>query len=118
MQAVNRDKKAVLARRVEKADTFWSRLKGLRGRPALSEGAALWIIPCRGVHTRGMGFPIDVLFLDGALRVVGLEENLDPGRIASFRWEARTVLELPAGTLHRTGTRPGDQIEMSDGAEA
>ena len=118
MHAVNTDRKTVLARWVEKADTFWSRLKGLRGRSALSEGSALWIIPCRGVHTRGMGFPIDVLFLDRTLRVVGMEENLDPGRIASFRWEARTVLELPAGTLRRTRTRPGDQIEMNHGAEA
>src|SRR5262245_14846976 len=118
MRAVNRDRNRELARWVEKADSFRARLKGLRGRPALSEGTALWIIPCRGIHTRGMTFPIDALFLDRTLRVVGVEENLAPGRVASVRWGARTVLELPAGTLRRTGTRAGDQIEMSDRTEA
>ncbi len=117
MRALNRDRGAELARRVGKADSFWTRLKGLRGRSGLPEGEALWIIPCRGVHTRGMTFPIDVLFLDRGLRVVGMEERLAPGRFAPVRWRARTVLELPAGTLRQTGTQPGDRIEIQDAEE-
>ncbi len=118
LRAVNRDRRTELASRVTKADTFFSRLKGLLGRPSFPEGEALWIIPCRAVHTRGMTFAVDVLFLDPSLRVLALEEGLTPGRFPPIRWKARTVLELPAGTLRRTGTRPGDQIEIETKKEA
>ena len=67
---------------------------------------------CRGVHTRGIAFPIDVLFLDASGTVVSLEENLGPGRFAPVRWSARTVLELPAGTLRTSQTGVGDRIEF------
>ena len=110
MQARNDDRGTELAGRVEKARTFWTRLKGLRGRQELPDGEALWIVPSRGVHTRGMSFAIDVVFLDGAMRVVAVEEEMAPGRIAPMRWRARTVLELPAGTIKKTGTRVGDRI--------
>lgn len=112
MRAVNRDRGTELAKRVETAGSFLTRLRGLRGRPALLAGEALWIVPCRGVHTRGMAFSIDVLYLDASLTILAMEENLPPGRFAPVRWRARTVLELPAGTVERTGTRPGDRIEM------
>ena len=112
MRALNRQRKTEIATRVEKADTFWTRLRGLSGRSGLASGEGLWIIPCRGVHTHGMAFPIDVLFLDGDRHVVGVEENLCPGRFAPIRWKAKTVLELPAGTVRRTCTQMGDQIEI------
>jgi len=112
LRAVNRDRGTELAKRVERAGSFRTRLRGLRGRAALPEGEALWIVPCRGVHTCGMAFSIDVLYLDPSLIILAMEENLPPGRIAPVRWRARTVLELPAGTLGRTGTCLGDRIEM------
>jgi uncharacterized membrane protein (UPF0127 family) len=112
MRALNRDRGTELARSVRKADTFWKRLRGLQGRPALPPGEGVWIVPCRGVHTRGMAFSIDVLFLDAAGRVLSLEENLGPGRIARIRWKARTVLELPAGMVRDSRTEAGDRIEF------
>ena len=117
MRALNRDRGTELARRVERADTFWKRLKGLRGRPDLPPGDALWLIPCRGVHTRGMAFPIDVVFLDASHAVLALEQGLGPGRFIPIRWKARTVLELPAGTLEKSRTRIGDQIEFQTSEE-
>ena len=112
MRALNRDRGTELARSVEKADTFWKRLRGLRGRRGLPPGDALWIIPCRGIHTRGMAFSIDALFLDSSGTVLSVEENLQPGRFAPIRWKARTVLELPAGTLRDSRTAVGDRIEF------
>jgi uncharacterized membrane protein (UPF0127 family) len=112
MHAVNRSTGTRVAGRIVKADTFWKRFRGLRGRRALPAGEALWIVPCRGIHTRGMAFPIDVVFLDRSGRVVGMEENLPPGRFAPIRWKARTVLELPAGALSQSGTGLGDLIEI------
>jgi hypothetical protein len=118
MRAMNRERGTTLASRVERADTILKRLRGLRGRPSLADGAALWLVPCRGIHTRGMRFPIDALYLDRDLRVVAVERNLPPGRIAPVLFRARTVLELPAGTVLRTATRVGDQIEMRNEEEA
>jgi uncharacterized membrane protein (UPF0127 family) len=112
VKAVNCDRRTELALRIQKADSFWTRLKGLQGRAGLESGEGLWIVPCRGVHTHGMAFSIDVLFLDRESNVVGVEENLSPGRFAPIRWKAKTVLELPAGTVRRTGTRLGDRIEI------
>lgn len=113
MRAVNRDRGTEVAGRVERADTFWTRLKGLQGRREFAAGEGLWIVPCRSIHTLGMTFPIDVLFLNDKLQVTAKEENLRPGRLTAIRWKARTVLELPAGTLNRTGTEVGDRIEMT-----
>src|SRR5213593_121100 len=118
MRAANRDRRTELAGRVEKADTFWARLRGLRGRSSLREDEALWIVPSRGVHTRGMAFPIDVVFLDRAMRVLAVEENLAPGRFTPIRWRARTVLELPAGRIRASLTRIGDRIEIDEKGEA
>jgi len=112
MRAVNSHRRTDVATHLEKADTFWMRLRGLTGRSGLNSGEGLWIIPCRGVHTHGMAFSIDVLFLDRDRKVVGVEESLSPGRFAPIRWKARTVLELPPGTIRRTGTKLGDRIEI------
>ena len=59
-----------------------------------------------------MSFPIDVLFLDGSCTVVSMAENLQPGRFAPVPWEARTVLELPSGTLRESRTGRGDRIHF------
>jgi uncharacterized protein len=117
MRAINRNRGTKVAVRIRKADTFWKRLRGLRGRRSLPAGEALWIVPCRGVHTRGMAFPIDVAFLDASGTVVSVEENLPPGRFTSVRWKARTVLELPAGTLKDSRTDLGDRIEFQSTEE-
>jgi hypothetical protein len=80
-----------------------------------SAGKALWIVPCRGVHTFAMRFPIDVLYLDGDKVVVHVEQNLLPWRMAPVRIRAKSVLELPPNTLAGTGTSVGDKLEIAMG---
>ena len=110
VEARNAARGAVLGERVEVADRWWMRLRGLLGRRPLAKGEGLLIEPCRAVHMSGMKYPIDVAFLarDGA--VVALYPRLAPG--ARTRWHrgARSALELPAGTLAASGTREGDVI--------
>ena len=60
----------LLANRVALAVTRSARRKGLLGKDSLGRGEALWIAPCRGVHTCGMRFAIDVVALDGDGRVI------------------------------------------------
>jgi uncharacterized membrane protein (UPF0127 family) len=113
--ALNRTRRAYLARHLRVADTHWSRFCGLIGTDAGSfpTGQGLWIVPSRGVHTFAMRFPIDVIYLDSDKVVVHLEENLKPWRLAPVRLRATSVLELPGSTLRSTQTAIGDEIEIA-----
>ncbi len=75
------------------------RLRGLLGRDGLEAGRLLLLERCGAVHTVGMRFPIDVLFLDRDWRVVGLRRALSPGRLAWGGWRAVRTLEAAAGWL-------------------
>lgn len=91
------------------AVTSLARLRGLLGRLRLGSDEGLWLAPSSGIHTFGMMFPIDVIYLDSAHRVVHLIENLGPFRI-SLRWNAASVLELPVGSIYSSGTQVGDTL--------
>jgi uncharacterized membrane protein (UPF0127 family) len=100
-----------LAGRVLVADRWWERLRGLIGQPPLPAGDGVLLDPCKSVHTWGMRYPIDVVFLDAEDRVVALYPALPPRRVTRLHRGARAALELPADTLGPTGTRPGDVLE-------
>ena len=115
--AFNRTRQAHLATRMSTADSHWSRFRGLMWTDAASfpAGHGLWIVPCKGVHTFGMRFPIDVIYLDGDKIVVHIENRLKPWRMAPVRLRAASVLELPENTIQSTGTSLGDEIEITVG---
>lgn len=89
------------------------RRKGLAGRASLSPGEALVISPCRQVHTFGMRFAIDVVFVDKSSVVLLAVHRLAPGRLSRVAWRARAAVEVEEGTLRRTGTRPGDVLDLA-----
>lgn len=111
---LNRTRQTYLATRLAIADGHWSRLRGLIGTTSgqFADGKGLWIVPCRGVHTLGMSFPIDVVYLSPGRTIVHLERNLQPWRFAPIRMQASSVLELPGNTLDATGTNLGDELEI------
>ena len=95
----------------ELAETRAARRKGLLGRSALD--GALVIRPCRGVHTIGMKFPIDVAFVDED-GVVVKTLQMARHRIGIPVFSARTVIEAHAGAFARWGIRVGDVIEVRE----
>jgi uncharacterized membrane protein (UPF0127 family) len=99
---------------VERAETALTRMQGLLGRDALADGEGLVLTPCSSVHTWFMRFPIDVLFLDRQGRVVRGVDALKPFRFAWGGWQARSTIELPAGTLRRAGVRVGHLIRIEE----
>jgi uncharacterized membrane protein (UPF0127 family) len=100
-----------LADRADIADTSAKRRTGLLKHTGLARGEGLWIVPCEGVHTFRMKFPIDVVFLNKQRKVLKIRPNMVKSRIA-LSLLAHSVLELPAGTLDETGTERGDQLEF------
>ena len=113
--AYNQTRQAYLATSLAVADTHWTRLRGLLGVSAgdFGNGQGLWIVPCHGVHTLGMGFAIDVVYLDQALTVIHTEAQLRPWRIAPVRRHSLSVLELPCSTITQTQTAVGDKIVIT-----
>jgi uncharacterized membrane protein (UPF0127 family) len=89
----------VLVDRLEVAGTSWSRFIGLMGRPGIDAGSGLLLEPCNSIHMFFMRFAIDVLFLDRQRRVKRVMLNLKPWRISPIVFGARSVIELPSGTL-------------------
>jgi uncharacterized protein len=100
---------AVLASRVVAAVDSASRRKGLLGRTELPVDEALVIAPCSSIHTFFMKFAIDVAFVRKDGTVVRVCHTLPPWRIG-LGFRAFAAVELSAGTLERTGTKPGDRL--------
>jgi hypothetical protein len=101
-----------LAASVELANHSAARRKGLLGRDCLFAGEGLWILPCQAVHTVGMRFPIDLVYLDRDLRVRKVRSDVYPWRMSACV-SAHSVLELAAGTIQETQTKRGDQLKIS-----
>lgn len=100
----------ILAPRVRLASTFWKRFAGLLGTDGLAPGEGLLLVPCNSVHTVGMRYAIDVVYLSSTGSVLKIHHAMPPG---TFSWPvrgARAVLELPAGTLQCAKIEPGDQV--------
>jgi uncharacterized membrane protein (UPF0127 family) len=89
---------------VEVPTTRWERMRGLIGRVSVPPGRALVLENARSVHTFGMRFTIDAVFLDAELRVVAVR-RVPPGRIALPRRGVRQVLECHEGSGLRVGDR-------------
>jgi len=110
LYAFNISRQSFINLGVSAADTLLTRLRGLLGRVKLRSDEALWVVPSRGIHTFGLLFQIDVIYLDSECRVVYLIENLGPLMIAPLRLHCASVLELPAGSIYQSGTQVGDQL--------
>lgn len=92
------------------ADTSLARLKGLIGKLKLSFDEGMWVVPSSGVHTVGVLFPLDLIYLDENHQVIHLVEAFPRFRIGPLRTEAASVLELPTHTIYSSQTQMRDQL--------
>jgi uncharacterized protein len=111
----NKTRETFVATEASVADSYLRRLVGLLGKTRrwAQLGRGLWIVPSQGVHTIGMLFPIDLIFLGKEKQVVHIEEHVRPFRISKVSLKAASVLELPPHTIYRSGTRVGDKLEIA-----
>ena len=112
LRVTNLTRGTLLADRADIADTSAKRRTGLLKHSKLDPGEGLWIAPCEGVHTFGMKFTIDVVFLNKKRKILKIRPNMVRRRI-SLSLLAHSVLELPAGRLAETQTQAGDQLEFN-----
>jgi uncharacterized membrane protein (UPF0127 family) len=96
--------------RVYETDGFLARARGLLGSAPLADDEALWIRPCTSVHTLGMRYAIDVLFLDRRRRVMAVLHAVPPLRLAGA-YRAHSTVEMLAGTAAALGVSAGSQFD-------
>ncbi|HSI48233.1 MAG TPA: DUF192 domain-containing protein [Ideonella sp.] len=96
---------------IRNANTWWRRAIGLLATKELQHPCGLWLQPCNGVHTIGMRYPIDVLFLRADGVVLKVVPRLGPWRFARCGGAAST-LELRAGLARRLGLKPGMSLDL------
>ncbi len=102
--------KFIISENVTVADRFLTRLKGWLGKKSLETNEVLLIVPCSSVHTFGMKFKIDVVFLDESNLILHMIESMKPNRISSIVFRAKKVLELPEGQISRSQLRLSDHL--------
>lgn len=113
LRVINKTRGTVVAEFVQLAGTSAERTRGLLGRESLVPGEGLWIIPCESVHTFGMRFAIDLIYLDRKHRIRKIRHNVKPWRLSACMI-AQSVLELPAGSVRLTGSQKGDLLDLSE----
>jgi uncharacterized membrane protein (UPF0127 family) len=106
----NQTRECFLGLRVTAADTSFTRLKGMIGRLHLRSDEGIWVVPSSGVHTLGVLFPLDLIYLDDAQEVIELIEYFPRFRIAPIRIRAASVLELPQHSIYSSQTQKGDRL--------
>lgn len=87
----------VLGREVRVATSLRARLLGLCRLDPAQAGPGLLIPHCASVHTFGMRFALDLVFLDGEGRPCSVRHRVPPRRFAGDR-RAHSVLELVENT--------------------
>jgi uncharacterized membrane protein (UPF0127 family) len=113
----NLTRECFLSLGVTLADTSLARLKGLIGRFRLRSNEGLWVVPSSGVHTLGVFFPLDLIYLDDSYQVIHVIEYFPSFRIAPLKIKAASVLELPPHTIYSSQTQPGDVLVICPGEE-
>jgi len=117
MLSARLDDGTVLCPRLSAAHTHWTRMKGLLGTSSLAAGEGLWIVPCNQVHMYLMRYAIDLVFLDENLRVVEVIDNQPISTISEKYKQAHSVIELPLGSVARSGVAKGQQVVIEGVAE-
>src|SRR5258708_30639892 len=108
----NQTRECFLGLRVTAADTSFTRLKGLIGRLHLRSGEGIWVVPSNGVHTLGVLFRLDLIYLDEFQEVIEAIESFPRFRIAPLRIRTASVLKLPHHTIYSSQTKQEARLLM------
>jgi uncharacterized membrane protein (UPF0127 family) len=116
VKVVNLTRQIELASSVDVAKSAAKRSKGLLGRKGLQPGEGMWIVPCEAVHTFGMQFALDLVYLDRDYRIRKIRRNVPPWRMSACL-TAHSIIELAAGAVKESEAQPGDVLEFSPASQ-
>lgn len=112
MKVINSSNQKLIADNVKVADNFFSRLIGLLNRSCLAENEGLWLVPCESIHSFGMKFNFDAVFLDKSGKVIALTRNIQPNKIVPSVKNTYSVLELASGTIEKAEINTGNILKF------
>lgn len=112
MRVENAATGASIVDEVRVASTRLARTIGLLGKKRLPPGQGLLLTPCASVHTVGMQFAIDILFLDRQNHVLAVAPEVGPCRVRIGPPGTRSILELAAGVIRERGVRERDRLSL------
>src|SRR5690349_1799372 len=106
----------VIVPRLEIVRSLWAQTIGLLGRKQLPQDTGLWLEPCNSIHTFGMQFAIDVLFLDATGALLRAMPQVRPWRVCWPVRRARVVVEIPEGAIAARNIQVGARYQISGGS--
>ena len=111
---INKKNNETIVTSITKALKVMERMVGLLGKKMIAENFALWISPCKSIHTFFMKFPIDVLFVDKNLCVISTFNSVKPWRIILGGRKSHSVFEMKANQLKQYNLNKGDQLYVGN----
>ena len=114
----NKTNGKILATKMQRCDSFFSRLRGLMFKKRILDEAYLFVLKKESVleasiHMLFVFFPIDVAWLDKNFKVVDFKQSIAPFSLYHApKKPAKYVLELPERTIKKTKTKIGDLIKI------
>ena len=104
----------LLWQKVLVANSFFSRLVGLLNRSSLEPSEGMFFYKAPAIHTIGMRFPIDILFLDASRCVAKVLQQVKPNRILPYI-KSQYTIELTAGQSEEKKIRTGEMLHWEEG---
>lgn len=101
---------AVVVESLMVANNPWTRIRGLLFKPELLSNQGLEIVPCNSIHSFGMRYALDVIYLDKKSQVVRTARDFRPNSLGPIVFKAHSVIELPPGSLDRIDVKTGDTL--------
>ena len=120
----NKTKNKILVSKIEKAESFFAKAKGLMFRSEFPKDSGMLFTFDNegfvGIWMLFMRFPIDMVYLDSEKRIVGIYENIIPVSMNPKTWKvyypeipAKYILELNSGLVKESKTEIGDILDFS-----
>ncbi|MFN4149589.1 MAG: DUF192 domain-containing protein [Candidatus Sericytochromatia bacterium] len=108
----NKENNTLISDNIGLANTMLTRFIGLMNKKTLEDNEGILLTPCNSIHMMFMKFPLDIVFLDRKNKVIKIIENLKPWRVSPVIFMAQSVLELPSGTISKTGLKINDTLDF------
>ncbi len=112
MKVINKTKNIQIASNIKLANNIFTRTLGLLNKSSLTEDEGLLIKPCNSIHSFGMKFNFDAIFLDKNNNVKHMIKNMKPWRCSAIIFSADKTLELAPGVAEKTKIEINDILEF------